>query len=92
MQSLTLLNVIDSSTKGFLEILSNVLVAQERSLSFTYGRSDESCSRFVMMYFGKCRASRINLFWSHCILLMIVSDVVKVESEPYPKIGRTHCL
>ena len=37
---LTLLNVIDSSTKGFLEILSDVLVAQERSLSFTYVRPD----------------------------------------------------
>ena len=46
---LTLLNVIDSSTKGFLEILSNVLVAQERSLSFTYGRPDESCSSFALM-------------------------------------------
>ena len=32
---LTLLNIIDSSTKGFLEILSDVLVAQERSLSLT---------------------------------------------------------
>ena len=31
---LTLLNVIDSSPKGFLEILSNVPVAQERSLTF----------------------------------------------------------
>ena len=40
----TLLNLIDSSTKGFLEILSNVSVAQERSLPFTYGRPDESCS------------------------------------------------
>ena len=58
---LTLLNVIDSSTKGFLEIFSNVLVAQERSLSFTYGRPDESCSSFTLMYFGKRRASRINL-------------------------------
>ena len=52
---LTLLNVIDSSTKGFLEILSNVLVAQERSLSLTYGRPDESCSSFTLMYFGKRR-------------------------------------
>ena len=33
-----MLNVIDSSTKGFLEIPSVVLVEQERSLSFTYGR------------------------------------------------------
>ena len=72
---LTLLNVIDSSTKGFLEILSNVLVAQERSLSFTYGRPDESCSSFALMYFGKRRASQINLFWSR----MIASDVVMVE-------------
>ena len=32
---LALLNVIDSSTKGFLEILSDVLVAQG-GLSFTY--------------------------------------------------------
>ena len=61
---LTLLNVIDSSTKGFLEILSNVLVAQERSLSFTYGRLDKSCSSFTLMYFGKRRTSQINLFWA----------------------------
>ena len=61
---LTLLKVIDSSTKGFLEILSDVLVAQGRSLSFTYGRPDESCSSFTLMYFGKRRASRINFFWS----------------------------
>ena len=60
---LTLLNVIDFSAKGFLEILSNVLVAQERSLSSTYGRPDESCSSFTLVYFGECRASRINLFW-----------------------------
>ena len=60
---LTLLNVIDSSsTKGFLEILSNVLVTQERF--FTYGRPDESCSSFTLMYFDKRRVSRINLFWS----------------------------
>ena len=59
-----LLNVIDSSTKGFFEILSNVLVAQERSLSLTYGKPDESCSSFTLMYFGKRRVSRINLFWS----------------------------
>ena len=51
------------STKGFLEILSNVLVAQERRLSFTYGGLNESCSSFTLMYFGKRRASRINLFW-----------------------------
>ena len=61
---LTLLNVIDSSPKGFLEILSNALDAQERSLSFTYGRPDGSCSSFTLMYFGKRGASRINLFWS----------------------------
>ena len=61
---LTLLNVIDSSTKGFLEILiSNVQVAQERSLSFTYGRPDESCSSFTLIYFGKSRATQIYLFW-----------------------------
>ena len=55
---------LDSSTKLFLEILSNVLVAQERSLSLTYGRPDESCSSFTLMYFGKRRASQINFFWS----------------------------
>ena len=55
-----MLNVIDSSAKGFLEILSDVLVAQERSLSFTYERPDESCCS--LMYFDKRRASRINLF------------------------------
>ena len=56
------LNVIDSSTKGFLEILSNVLVAEERSLSFTYGRPDESISSFTLLYFGKRRTRQINLF------------------------------
>ena len=50
--------------KGVLEILSKVLVAQEKSLSFTYGRPYESCGSFTPMYFGKRRASRINLFWS----------------------------
>ena len=69
-----------------------VLVAQERSLSFTDGRPDELSSSFTLMYFGKRRASRINLFWSRWILLMIVSEVVMVEREPYSKIGRTHCL
>ena len=64
-QGLTLLNVIDSSAKGSLEILSYVLVAQERSLSFRYGRPDESCSSFTLMYFGKRRASQIHLFWSN---------------------------
>ena len=61
-RGVTLLNDIDSSTKGLLEVHSDVLVAQERSLSFTYGRLDESCSSFTLMYFGKRRASRINLF------------------------------
>ena len=48
--------------QAFFEILSNVLVAQERSLSFTYGRPDFSCSSLTLMYLGKRRASRINLF------------------------------
>ena len=61
---LSLLRDIDSSTRGFCAILSRDLVAQERSLSFTYGRPVESCSSLVQMYFGKRRASRINLFWS----------------------------
>ena len=55
---------IDSSTRGFYAILSKDLVAQERSLSFTYGRPVESCSSLEQMYFGKRRASRINLVWS----------------------------
>ena len=61
---LTVVDEIDSSTKGFAEILSKVLVAREKSLSFTYGRPEESCSSFMLMYVGKRRASRINLFWS----------------------------
>ena len=64
-KGLTLLNVIDFSTKGFLEILSYVLIAHERSLSFTYGSPDESCISFTLMYCGKCKASQINLFRSH---------------------------
>ena len=61
---LSLLEDIDSSTGGFSAILSRDLAAQERSLSFTYGRPVESWSSLVQMYFGKRRASRINLFWS----------------------------
>ena len=45
-------------------ILSRDLVVHERSLSFKYGRPEESCSSFVQMYFCKRRASRMNLFWS----------------------------
>ena len=61
---LSLLCDVDSSTSGFCAILSRNLVAQERSLSFTYGRPVESCSSLEQMYFSKRRASRINLFWS----------------------------
>ena len=49
---LTVLDDIGSSTKGFTSMLSKVLVARERSLSLTYGRPDESCSSFTLMYFG----------------------------------------
>ena len=79
---LTVLDDIGSSTKGFTLMLSKVLVARERSLSLTYGRPDESCSSFTLMYFGKRRASWINLSWSRWISLMIVSEVVMVEREP----------
>ena len=61
---LSLLCDIDSSTSGFCAILSRELVAQERSLSFTYGKPVESCSSLEQIYFGKRRASRINVFWS----------------------------
>ena len=59
---LSLLEGISSSTSGFCAILSGDLDARERSLSFTYG--EESWSSLEQMYFGKRRASRINLFWS----------------------------
>ena len=55
---------MDSSNRGFGAILSRDLVAQERSLSFTYGRPVESWSSLVQMYFGKRGASRIDLFRS----------------------------
>ena len=56
---LSLLEDITSSTGGFCEILSKDLDAHERSLSFTYGRPEESWSSLKQTYFG-----RINLFWS----------------------------
>ena len=87
-----LLEDIHSSTRGFCAILSRDLVAQERSLSFNYGRPMESWSSLEQMYFVKRRASHMNLFWSGWILLMILSEAVIVETEPYSKIGRTHCL
>ena len=34
----------------------------KREAFFTYGRPDESCGSFTLMYFSKYRASRINLF------------------------------
>ena len=58
---LNLLEDIDSSTRGFCAILSSDLVAHERSLSFTYGRPEESWSSLEEMHFGKRRASGINL-------------------------------
>ena len=61
---LTLLNVKLALLLKLLKILFNVLVTQERSLSFTYGRPEESCGSITLMYFGKRRASRIKLFWS----------------------------
>ena len=62
---------IDSSASGFCAILSRDLVAHERSLSFTYGRPAESWSSLGQIHFGKQRGSRINLFCSRGILLMI---------------------
>ena len=50
---LSLLDNIDSSTRGFCAVLSGDLVAHERSLSFTYGRPAESWSSLGQMYFGK---------------------------------------
>ena len=61
---LSLLKDIASSTSGFCAVLSRDLDAHERSLSFTYGKPEESWSSLQQMYFGKRRASRINLFWS----------------------------
>ena len=59
------LDDIDSSTRGFYAILSRDLVTHERSLSFTYGRPAESLISLRQMYFGKRRASQINLFSIH---------------------------
>ena len=53
---------IASSTGGFCAILSRDLDAYERSVSFTFGRPEESWSSLEQMYFGKRRASRTNLF------------------------------
>ena len=59
-----MLDDIDCSTGGFCAILSRDLVAHERSLSFAHGKPAESWSSLGQMYFGKRRASQINLFWS----------------------------
>ena len=69
---------IDSSTRGFCAILSRDLVAQERSLSFTFGRPVESCSSLEQMYFGKRKASRINLFWKQ---LNFADDMVRSSNS-----------
>ena len=50
---LSLWEDIDSSTRVFCAVLSGDLVAQERSLSFTYGRPVEPCSSLEQMHFGK---------------------------------------
>ena len=52
-----LLEDIASSTSGYCATLSRDLDAHERSLSFTYGRPEESWSSFGQMYFNKRRAS-----------------------------------
>ena len=71
----------------FCAILSRDLVAQERSLSFTYGRPVESWSSLVQVYFGKRRASWINLFWS-CSGLSYESD----PSNEYSPLGLTQVM
>ena len=50
------------STSGFCAILSRDLDAQERSLSFAYGRPEESWNSLEQMYFDKGRANRMNKF------------------------------
>ena len=71
---LNLLEDIDSSTRGFCAILSKDLVAQERSLSFTYRRPVESCSSLEWMYFGKRRAGKPYKFVLE--LLNFADDIV----------------
>ena len=54
---LSLLEDMDSSTRGFCAVLSRDFDAHERSLSFTYQRPEESWSSSGQMYFGKRRVS-----------------------------------
>ena len=74
--------------EGFVQFyLGRDLVAHERSLSFTYRRPAESWSSLGQMYFGKRRASWINLFWSGWILLIMLPEVVmqvSISSKTIP--------
>ena len=43
-------------------------------------------------YFGRRSASLMKEFWTLCILLIMDSETVVVETIPYSNIGLTHCL
>ena len=69
-----------------------ILAYCHESLSLTYGRPEDSCTKLADTYFGRRSASLIKEFWTLCILLMTDSETVMIETIPYSNIGLTHCL
>ena len=89
---LVLADLIVCSTRGFACILAKWFWPTVMSLSFTYGSPEASCNKRADTYFGRRSASLMKEFWTLCILVMIVSETVMVETIPYSDIGFTHCL
>ena len=89
---LVLAELIVCSTRGFACILTKWFWPTVMCLSLTYGSPEASCSKRPDTYFGRRSASLMKEFWTLCILVMTVSETVRVETIPYSNIGLTHCL
>ena len=89
---LVLAELIVCSTRGFACILAKWFWPKVTSLSLTYQRPEASYNKQADTYFGRRSASLMKEFWTLCIFVMTVSEIVMVETIPYSNIGLTHCL
>ena len=90
---LVLAELIVCSTRRFAGILAKWFWPTVMSLSLTYGSPEASCKKRADPYFGRRSASLMKKFWTLCIFVMTVSEIlVMAETIPYSNIGLTHCL
>ena len=80
---LVLAELIVCSTRGSASILASLLHMEVPRLHVI---SEPTHT------FGRRSASLMKDFWTLCILVIIVSETVMVETIPYSNIGLTHCF